>query len=492
MGVIQRQGVKSTLISYLGIALGAVNVLAVYPAMLAPEEIGLIRLLIDISILISTIALLGIPGSITKYFSYFSSDKKGLTEFLSLCIYASLMVFSITALLLYQFNDLILSSFKEKSSLLFEYKNYLYAFILIFILQDIFTAISKSYFRITIPKFLSDVFIRVGIVILITTYFWQKYSLDKFISIYLCIYLASLIILIVYTYRLSTELKLVASFSSIYNNPLLPESIKFSLFLALGAISSTIIIKIDTWMVSSILGLKTTGIYVIAAYIGTVIEIPRKAINLISYPVIAKHWQQNQINKIKEIYQKTSITPSITGFLFFTLIWINIDDLFNMIPNGHIYKAGKYVVLFIGLSKLIDTLMGANAEILITSKYYKYHLIFGLFLASLSVITNYLFIPTWGISGAAIASFISILIVNFMRYWVIKQKLGLHPMTFKTLQLLLIAIPIFFLSLILPNFEFPIVNIVYKSILVGILYISLVYFFKISEDVNSLIKRIIY
>ena len=83
----------------------------------------------------------------------------------------------------------------------------------------------------------------------------------------------------------------------------------------------------------------------------------------------------------------------IVGGLIFLGIWCNIENVFKLIPNGEIYAQGKWVVFYIGISKLFDMATGVNQEIVGTSKYYKIDLLFYLFLVVVAVITNLIFIP---------------------------------------------------------------------------------------------------
>ena len=45
----------------------------------------------------------------------------------------------------------------------------------------------------------------------------------------------------------------------------------------------------------------------------------------------------------------------MAGTLLFLLVWVNIDNIFDIIPHGEIYEAGKWVVFFIALSNPAST-----------------------------------------------------------------------------------------------------------------------------------------
>ena len=88
MGIIRREGALSSVVIYLGIVLGFVLSLFVYPKYLATEEIGLIRVLLDLSGIIVPFMLLGVQNTYVKYHPYFknSPDQLGAFQLLSMLI----------------------------------------------------------------------------------------------------------------------------------------------------------------------------------------------------------------------------------------------------------------------------------------------------------------------------------------------------------------------------------------------------------------------
>lgn len=70
MGIVIRQSIKTTIVTYIGFAIGYVNTLFLFPLVLSKEQIGLTRLLISVSFLFATFASLG-AGNIPNKFSIF-------------------------------------------------------------------------------------------------------------------------------------------------------------------------------------------------------------------------------------------------------------------------------------------------------------------------------------------------------------------------------------------------------------------------------------
>ena len=172
-------------------------------------------------------------------------------------------------------------------------------------------------------------------------------------------------------------------------------------------------------------------------------------------------------------------------------IWCNIDNIFKLIPNSAIYAQGKWVVLYIGLGKLFDLATGSNYEILSTSKYYKIDLLFVVLLGVLAIITNMIFIPIYGITGAALASAISIFIFNTFRYSFIFLKMKLQPFTIDTLKELIIVGFILLINyFVSPQINF-IFDIFLRSIIISVLFVSLTILFKTSDDFNLIFNKLL-
>ena len=71
MGVIAKQSIRGTIVTYLGIAVGVVTTFFVLTRFLTTEEIGLARVLIDAATLFIGLAQLGTNASIIRFYPYF-------------------------------------------------------------------------------------------------------------------------------------------------------------------------------------------------------------------------------------------------------------------------------------------------------------------------------------------------------------------------------------------------------------------------------------
>ena len=89
---------------------------------------------------------------------------------------------------------------------------------------------------------------------------------------------------------------------------------------------------------------------------------------------------------------------------------------------------------------------GANAQVISFSKYYRVILYFIIVLIVLVLISMVIFIPLWGITGAAIAIAIATLANNLMRYIFLYRKFKMQPLTLKFLLVPLIFGVAYFMS----------------------------------------------
>src|SRR5258708_18954088 len=93
MGVIVRQSIITTLISYIGVAIGYMHLLYLYPRFLSPEQIGLMRTVQDAAILMAQFAQFGLAQSIIRFFPRFIGELTQSKNFINIILLAGLLAF---------------------------------------------------------------------------------------------------------------------------------------------------------------------------------------------------------------------------------------------------------------------------------------------------------------------------------------------------------------------------------------------------------------
>jgi O-antigen/teichoic acid export membrane protein len=487
MGIVIRQSIKASVVSYAGAVIGAVSTIFIYPYFLTPELIGLNRILIDSAFLFAFVAQIGIPNAIIRFSPQLK--KMGLIrEAYRYALLLPLISFVFFGTLLFLGKDYVQGFFTANSPLYSKYFLLIIPFGLICLYMGIIENFAVAYYRITIPKFIREIALRFLLIAAALLFFYLQLSIDLYVILVIFSYALAVLILFAYFKRLQ---RLMTPKEEKKGNPgeLVRQIWPYMGFMLLAGIGSNVVTKVDAFMISSMIGLGSTGIYTISFFMSSVIEIPSRATLQISAPFVSEGLENNDIPRLKDLYIRYSNNQAIIGGLLLVMLWANINSIFILMPHGDIYAAGKYVVLFIGLGKLIDVTTGINNLILIYSKYHRYLIVFVLILGVITVTGNYLLIPILGITGAAVASLASYFIINTSVILFLYRKLGIQPFTVNTVKIILLIAGAFLVNFLLPSLDNWFLDSLYRSLILLGIFIGFTYFYKLSEDLNSIVRK---
>jgi O-antigen/teichoic acid export membrane protein len=480
MGIVRNQSIKNSISFYIGMAFGAINTVIIYPNVFKdnPEHFGLIQILLAYAIVVSTVTTLGIPKTFARFFP--AIKEKGQLYFLSLITPLLGFVFALLSYLLFKEQ---LFELLNASDLLKD--NFFYVILLVFFIgfYDVLTAISRSFLSAATPVFINEVFLKFYSMSVLLLHWFGYVDFTTFLQIYLFGYILKFAILLfiqVFNNRFS--------FSISVKELQLKEILSYGLYVLAGGISTIIVTRIDMMMIGSLLDLKQVAYYTVAFFIGNAITVPARSISSISIPLIAKAVEKQDLDEIQLLYIKSSINQLIIGGVFFLCIWLNIDQVFSLLPEK--FQAGKWVVFYIGFSQLFNVATGINGEIIVNSKYYRYDLYTSVFLVFVTIATNFFLIQKYGINGTAMATAISILLFNFIRLVLLKVKMNMQPFSLQTIYTVLLLVTIYFALNFLPNSSYAFLDIIWKSLSVLMIFTPAVLYFNLSEDISLFIKEL--
>ena len=482
MGIVRNQSIKNSITFYIGMAIGAINTVIIYPNVFKdnPEHFGLIQILIAYAVVVSTVTTFGMPRTFVRFFPII--EEKGQLYFLSLV--TPLLGFLFALLSSFLFKEQIFELLNANQLLR---DNFFYIILLVFFIgfYDILTAISRSFLSASTPIFINEVFLKVYSMLVLLLHWFGYLDFTTFLKIYLFGYLLKFAILFLIQWK-NDRFSLVFS----VNNLRLKEILSFGLFVFVGGASVMLVTRLDMMMIGSLLkdGLEQVAFYTVAFFIGNAIKVPGKSIGAISSPLVAKALERKDYKEVQTLYSKSSINQLIIGGVLFLCIWLNIDEVFSLLPEK--FQGGKWVVFYIAIAQLFNMVTGINGTIIVNSRYYRYDLYTNMILVLVTIITNYFLIQEYGIDGAAMATAISIFLFNLIRLVLIKVKMNMHPFSLKTIKTILLIVIMFFMLNLLPSSSYAFVDIIWKSIVVFTLVIPMVIYFKLSEDINKVIIEV--
>jgi O-antigen/teichoic acid export membrane protein len=340
-----------------------------------------------------------------------------------------------------------------------------------------------------VPNLLKEVVIRVLMAFLVCFYFLGYLTYDQFIIATVLAWLACLLLLIGYLVRggnLSLSFNLAA-----LGKGRMREILAYSLFSFAGAAGMILIGKIDSLMVAALAGLTPVAIYTTAFYMASVIEVPKKAITSVAMPLISRAFEKNDMAEVHTLYHKTSINQFIIGAMLLIGIYINLDNVFSLIPRREVYEAGKWVVVIVGIGKLADMAFGPSSEIIVLSKYFAFNIVLIVLLAGVVIIANNLLIPIYGINGAALAAALALIVFNTAKFVFIWAKLGIQPFSLSTVKLMAVALAVLLVNRLIPPAPWIVVDILIRSAIATTAFVSLVYLLRVSPDANDFAARLL-
>ncbi|MBR1765874.1 MAG: lipopolysaccharide biosynthesis protein [Bacteroidales bacterium] len=371
MGVIARQSIKGALANYLGVAIGFFVSFFVLTRYLTQEEIGLTRVMVDAALLFSSLAQLGTNSSVVRFFPYFK-DAKGNHGIFGLSVLVPLAGFALFALAFLVFREPLLAVYAKNSPLVADYF-YLVPMLTFFALYTtVFETNASVLMRITVPKLVREVGIRLFNLAAYLLYGYGLISLDVFVWLFCGSYGLAMLLNLAYLTSLG-HISFRVDWKSV--KPLGGEMLRYSLFMTVTVLAGNIPL-FNSLFLGAKAGLALTGVYTIASYIANVVEVPYRSLGAISRPVIATAVKEERWDEVNRLGRQVSLHQLLVSTSILYLIYVNLDTLFALIPNGEAYAGGKTVVLLLGLAKVVNSSFSVCTDILNFSRQYRWSLLY--------------------------------------------------------------------------------------------------------------------
>ncbi len=484
MGVIKRQGIKNVFITYLGVIVGAVSTLYIQPELLSIDELGFTRNLYNFSFLLSLAIPLGLPSIILKFYPEFK-QKESLKDYILGFILIYFFIASIfTVTLFFIFKNYILQLYTTESHLFISYFFCVIPLSLIIALNSCITSFSQAAYKSTVPSFLNDVFSRLVVILITVLYFYQVISFNQYVFIYVLIYFIVTLILISYLY--SYDLISFKLNFSIYKSVKLKKVIYYGFFLCIISFASFGLRSIDSIFLG-FYSLSNVAIYTTAAFLAMFIEVPLGAIDRISQSKIAENFLKQHIHEVAKVYSESVKYLLVLGGFLFLGINTCSKYLFEFLPPE--YSSSLNLVLILSFGSLVNVSTGINSSILFYSNYYKKGCLLLLSIFILTVILDILFIPTYGLLGAAVITASVSIIFNLSKFLFIYYKFGFQPYTINSLKIVGVIVVGFIIVLFIPTFtQFSILNLFINGSIISIFYITCIYKLHIVPELFTMIK----
>lgn len=480
MGIIIKQSVKSAVWSYLGVFIGYINVGIIMPQFFDTAQIGLVQLFASVSLIFAQFGTLGFTSVINRLFPLFRDSRKQHNGFLFLAIVTGLIGFGLTCAVFIFLKSWVIETNADKSPLLVEYLWMMIPLILMRVLFSLLDNYNKMLYDAVTGTFWMEFMHRAINLALIVMFAFDLLDFSLFFSGYI-LSMSIPVIPVVITLIRKGNFSLNPR-PGFMTKPICREIGGTMLFGFVNGMAGVILMNIDRVFVNQYLSLDEVGIFGVCALFASLIRIPFSSISKIATGIIAEAWKRDDREHIQEIYQKAAINQAIIGTLIFAGILANLDNIFHILPP--VYESGKGVMIIYSAGMLYNSVLALAGTITETSKRFKFNTLFlGLVMIS-QFILSMILIPKYGITGAAIAT-VSTFVLG-ASYQALFQKIvfGISGINYKLLVIAGIGLFCFAILKWLPQLPL-LVDIFLRSGLLTIIFLGLVYFLKISPDLNS-------
>ncbi|MBX3240734.1 MAG: polysaccharide biosynthesis C-terminal domain-containing protein [Chitinophagaceae bacterium] len=441
MSSIRRQSIISSIIIYIGFALGALNVyFFTKEGYFTESQYGLTTMFVEVAISIQAFACLAMPTYIFKFHPYYEHnlphDKNDMP---AIALVVGIIGFLLVLLAGWVFRDLVIRKYSEHSPDFVRYYFWVFPMGFGLAMFTILEAYGWSIHKPVLTSFLKEVMWRLLVTLLIFLFIRGVITdFEVFIKLYGLTYLIIAIILFGWL-SIRGRLPLTLQISKVTRR-YLRKIISLCIFVYSGLIVNATSLVFDTLVIASLAGLEQTGVFTLARFLTSIIQVPQRAVVASSVSHLSKAWRVKDMQKIQRIYQRSSINMLLFSLCIFFLIMLNYKDAVVTFGLKEIFLSGFSAFIFLGLTRVVDMGCGISTHVIATSNYWRFELVSNIILLTIMLPLTYLLAKKYGIMGPAIANLISFTIFNIIRISFLWWKFRLQPFSRSSAYAVLIAV----------------------------------------------------
>ena len=493
MSSIRRQSIVSSLVIYIGFAVGLLNTyLFAKEGIFLDAQFGLYNAFIAIATMMMGFANLAMPSFIHKFYPYYKQHAQGKNnDQLTLAIIVSVIGFILVLIAGIVFKGLVVKKYGTNAPEVVTFYNWIFPLGFGLTIYTILEAYAWQLHKSIFTNFLREVQWRLFttvLIILFATGIIQ--SFDLFIKLFAFSYpfiAITLLLYLIITGKINFSFK-----TSKVTRRFSKNILRLCAFVYSGTLIFTISQVFDSLVIGSVLddALTKLAVYSVAQSIAAMIQVPQRGIVAASIGHLSQAWKDKNIVLIQRIYQRSSINQLIFACCLFSLIILSFTDAVYTFQLKGTYLTAYYVVILLGLTKIVDMGTGVNAQIIATSTYWRFEMVSGVILLLVMLPLNYFLTKEFDITGTGFANLISIFIYNSIRIIFLWKRFKLFPLTIQSLYTLLLAVACYAIC----HFTFinihGIAGMFLRSISFLLLYSAGTVYMKLSPDIQPVLETI--
>lgn len=492
MSNIRRQSIISSILIYTGFAFGALNTyLFTKEGGFTKEQYGLTGAFMAIGSIMMSVASLGMPSYINKFFPYYKDrlPQKQNDQATWALLVATLGF--VLVMLAGLFMKGVVNKAFDNSPQLVEYYYWIFPFGFGLTIFTVLEALAWQNHKSILSNYLREVQFRLFVTILfILSGIGLIGNFDLFIKIYAFLYIFLAAILLIYL--ISTgRLHFTFSVSKVTRR-FFKKIITLCSFVWGGSLIYNLAMVADTVIIMAVMpdGVAMAGLFTFAQYLTSIIQAPQRSIIAASVAHLSQAWKDKDYGKINRIYYRSSINQLIFSVAMLCLIWLNYKDAivsFNL-QQDYLYAFSVFIIM--GFVKVVDMGTGVSGQIIATSTFWRFDFLTGIVLLALTLPLTWFFTKSYGLIGPALSNLIAFTVYNFIRYLFLLRKFRMQPFGVKSFYTLLLAAGCFIICFFIMKDQQGLVWLVIRSLVFLALFTAGVFYLKLTPDLEPVLATI--
>lgn len=486
MGIVFRQSIKGSIVIFIGVLLGGLFTYLT-SIILSKSDLGGLRNLLGIGAVAQVLLLAGGANLVNPYLLRYKTDDKRRPVLITITLIAPLIFVLIASGPYILFKEYIITRYQiVDRPFIKSYYIWLLPLSLLLSYMTLLEYYLSGQLKVAAAIFMREIVLRLLFLMLISLYAYHYIELNLFVigSVLIHIIPALLLLRLAWTTKgFGISFKWTAFSPSEYRDIL-----HYGWYHLLTTATLNLIAYVDALMLGplSSSGLSDVAIYFNAQFLINIMVAPYRAMVSAAAPKISEAYLSSP-NNLNNLFRRAGLNMLIATIAMWVVIAPNLHNVVAILPG---YEEIAPVFLVLSIGKIVDISTGLNTEVIAISEYYKFNFKLSIFLLAVVVISDRFAIPRWGILGAAWVATASTIIANIAKAIFLYGKKGLHSYSKNTFTILVVGACCYWFSVLLPKLSLPIVDAIYRTIIIITVYCGFMFLFRPSPDLSDYIRQV--
>ncbi len=200
--------------------------------------------------------------------------------------------------------------------------------------------------------------------------------------------------------------------------------VMISLPMMITTVMSFIVTQTDILMLGSMSSIESVGIYAVVMKLALLTSFVLASVNIVLAPKISELYYSHKHDELQSVVQKTTKLIALLSLPIVIVLMVFGELILSFF--GSEFVIGYVALLLLLIGQIFNVFSGPAEFFLNMTGHQKELNIITIACAILNIVSNYFFIPIYGIEGAACASMISLLAMKIVTLVYIKMNFGFY------------------------------------------------------------------